>query len=234
MLNAVVLDGQIRNATIQPGGSLTIVGINASLENDTFEGPVDLTATSVALTLFQNVKLTNASQSGTINVSGQSDTLRFSNDLPVLPATGQTFDNVVVNIGNATRADIIAPTFANGTFTIGANADIISSALGALAALNIGASTTVVLNGTLNAIAKSGTFTIAGGAQSAFSNNGTMVVGNGDTLSVTSAIAAVPAPSKLRRPGLPISPLLSRLVRRWPLPVRPASWHYRHQAALPR
>jgi hypothetical protein len=190
LLNAVELDGQIRNAAIQADGSLTIVGTNASLENDTFEGPVNLTATSVDLTLFQNVTLTNANQSGTINVSGQSDTLRFGNETPVLDATGQTFDNVVVNIGNATSADIIAPTFANGTFTIGANADIISSAQGALAALNVGASTTVVLNGTLNAIAKGGTFVVAGGSKSAFSNNGTMVVGNGDTLSVTSAIAA--------------------------------------------
>jgi hypothetical protein len=189
LLNAVALNGQIRNAGIQANGSLTIVGPNASLENDTFEGPVNLTAPSVALTLFQNVILTNANQSGTINVTGQSDTLRFANETPVLPATGQTFDNVVVNIGNGTSADIIAPTFAGGTFTIGANADIISSAQGALAALNAGASTTVVLNGTLNAIANLGTFTIAGGSNSAFSNNGTMMVGNGDTLSVTSAIA---------------------------------------------
>jgi hypothetical protein len=188
VLNAVVLDGQIRNATIQPGGSLTIVGANASLENDTFEAPVNLTGTSVDLTLFQNIILTDAGQSGTINVSGQSETLRFANETPVLDATGQTFDNVVVNIGNATSKDIIAPTFAGGTFTIGANADIISSALGALAALDVGASTTVVLNGTLNAVAKNGTFTIAGASKSAFSNNGTMVVGNGDTLSVTSAI----------------------------------------------
>ena len=202
LLNAVVLDGQIRNAGIQPNGSLTIVGTNASLENDTFEGPVNVTATSVDLTLFQNVILTNANQSGIINVSGQSDTLRFSNELPVLPATGQTFDNVVVNIGNGTSADIIAPTFANGTFTIGTNADIISSAQGALAALNVGATTTVVLNGTLNAIANSGTFTVAGGSKSAFSNNGMMVVGNGDTLSVASAIAAGTATIEIATAGV--------------------------------
>ena len=192
LLNAVALDGQIRNAAIQPGGSLTIVGTNASLENDTFAGPINLTTTSVDLTLFQGVVLTDAggNQPGTVNVSGQSDTLRFGNELPVMDATGQTFDNVVVNIGNATSADALAPSFSGGTFTIGANADIISSAQSALAALNVGASTTVVLNGTLNAIANSGTFIVAGGSNSAFSNNGTMAVGNGDTLSLTSAIVA--------------------------------------------
>lgn len=192
LLNTVALDGQIRNAAIQPDGNLTIVGTNASLENDTFQGPVNLTTTSVDLTLFQGVTLTDASgnQPGTINVSGQSDTLRFGNEPPVAAATGQTFDNVVVNIGNATGADVLAPSFSGGTFTIGANADIISSAQGALAALNVGASTTVALNGTLNAIANSGTFIVAGGSKSAFINNGTMVVGNGDTLSLTSAIVA--------------------------------------------
>ena len=190
VLNAVVLAGQIRNAAIQPNGSLTIVGPNASLENDTFEGPINLTTTSVDLTLFQGVALTDANgiQPGTVNVSGQSDTLRFANESTVAAATGQTFDNVVVNIGNATNADIIAPDFSGGTFTIGANADIISSPQGALATLNVGASTTVVLNGTLNAIANSGTFIVAGGPNSVFSSNGTMVVGNGDTLSLTSAI----------------------------------------------
>ncbi len=190
LLNAVALNGQIRNAAIQPGGSLTIVGTNASLENDTFEGPVNLTATSVALTLFQNVILTNGrNQSGTINVSGQSDTLRFSQRV-ARAACDRT--NVRQRGGQHRQCDERRhhrTNFAGGTFTIGANADIISSAQGALAALNVGASTTVVLNGTLNAIANSGTFTIAGGSKSAFSNNGTMVVGNGDTLSVTSAIA---------------------------------------------
>ena len=135
LLNAVALDGQIRNAAIQPGGSLTIIGTNASLENDTFAGPINLTTTSVDLTLFQGVVLKDAggNQPGTVNVSGQSDTLRFGNELPVMDATGQTFDNVVVNIGNATSADALAPSFSGGTFTIGANADIISSAQSALA-----------------------------------------------------------------------------------------------------
>ena len=192
LLNAVILDGQIRNASIQPGGSLTIAGTNASLENDTFDGPVNLTIPLVDLTLFQGVILNDAggNQPGTINVSGQSDTLRFTNESLVADTKGQTFDNVVVNIGNATGADVIAPDFSGGTFTIGANADIISSAQGALATLNVAASTTVVLNGTLNAIANSGTFIVAGGSKSAFSNNGTMLVGNGDTLSLKTAIVA--------------------------------------------
>ena len=101
---------------------------------------------------------------------------------------GQTFDNVVANIGNATSADIIAPAFAGGTFTIGANANIISSAQGALAALNIGDEHSGA-EWHIERHCQQRHLHHCWWVQSAFSNNGTMVVGNGDTLSFMSAIA---------------------------------------------
>ena len=194
-LNQVWLAGQIRNATIVPNGDLTVVELgNASLWNDTYQGPINVTSDYTRLTIYQGVTLTDATGllPGTITMTGQEDTLDFADQYP---GTTQTFDNATINVGNSAIADAIDPGISGGTFTIGANATIVSATSKALASLNAVAGTTVLLDGTIIAMAQAGTFTISGVWSSyapfntTFYNDGTIIVGNGDTLKLTTAIA---------------------------------------------
>ena len=195
LLNAVLLAGQIRNATIVPNGSLTIVGVNASLQNDVYEAPLSVASANTNLTIFQGVTLTDATGmlAGSLSVTGVNDTLNFANEFPANNGQGQAFDNVTLNVGNATSADVITAGFSGGTFTVGSKASIVSSTAGALASLNLGSSTTMVLDGTVTALGSGGTFTISGvsgGFASTFNNNGTINVGNTDLLNVLTPIVA--------------------------------------------
>ena len=191
--NQVLLSGNLRNATVIPNGDFTIVSPNASLQNVTFEGQLDVTGDYTSLTIYQGVTATDSSgtQPGTMDITGQQDTLIFADQYP---GTTQTLDNVTLNIGNSTIADTMQPSFYGGTFTIGANADIDSATAGALVTLDPGGGTTVILNGTLSAIAAGGTFTVSGTTSgyfmTTFNNNGTIIVGNGDTLRVNAPIVA--------------------------------------------
>jgi hypothetical protein len=65
----------------------------------------------------------------------------------------------------------------------------VSSTSGAQVTFTQGSSTTIILNGTLQAIGHGGTFTIQG-ASAPFSNNGLIQVGNSDTLVLQAAITA--------------------------------------------
>jgi Hint domain len=187
-LNIVQLDGQIRNATINTNSAFSIIPGNASLQDDIINGPVGVTSDNTQLTIYQGTTFADAAgvQPGSLSVIGQSDTLVFSNESTATPADGQTLDNVTITIGNATTADSIQPDFNGGTFTIGGNAQIISNDAGALASLDVGAGTTVILDGTLSATGAGGRFTISG--NSTFDNNGLIVAGNGDTLNATAVI----------------------------------------------
>jgi hypothetical protein len=193
-LNIVLLGGQIRNATVNTNSALSIIQGNASLQDDIINGPVAVTSDATRLTIFQGNTFADAAGGlpGSISVIGQSDTLVFANELPSTAADGQTLNDITITIGNATSADLIRPDFNGGTFTIGGNAQIASNADGALAGLDVGAGTTVVLDGTLSATAVGGMFTLSGIAsgpsKSVFDNNGLIVIGNADTLSVMSAI----------------------------------------------
>jgi hypothetical protein len=197
-LHIVRLDGQIRNATIVANGALSIIPGNASLQNDVYEGPVNLTSDFTGLTVFQGVSFADASGNlpGIINVSGQQDNVTFANSFPANASDGQTFDHVTLNIGNATAADSIQAGFNGGTFTIGPNATIVSSTTGAMASLSALTATVLNLDGRLDAIASGGTFTLAGlfsfipSSSSTVHNDGTIVIGNHDTLKLTTAIAA--------------------------------------------
>ena len=194
-LGTVLLGGDIRNANVLANGALSIIPGNASLLNDVYEGPIDLTTGSTGLMIHEGVTETGATGllPGIIDVTGSSDTLAFAN-LLTAGSAGQTLDNVTINIGNAQAADAIQPAFNGGTFTVGTNATIVSAATGALANLTAGPATKMVLDGTLTATGEGGTFTIAGTAAgpsaTTFNNDGLMQVGNGDTLNVTMAIMA--------------------------------------------
>lgn len=185
--NVGLLTGNLRNATIAANGSFTIEPGNASLQNVVFRGPLAVTTDFTSLTVNQAVTLTDASgvQPGTLTVTGQNDTVLFTNQFPVFSAAGQTLDNVTVNIGNPVGVDMLEPAFTGGTFDIGSKATIISSIGGALAALNVLAGVTD-LHGTLAAVANGGTFTVAGGT---LQNDGLLVAGNHDHLLVSSAIS---------------------------------------------
>ena len=186
-LGSILLQGEIANAVIQANGALSIGPGNAALLNDTYAGPIALNTDATALTIHEGVTLTDATGSlpASISVTGRNDTLAFAN--AALPGSaGQTLDNVVIDIGNALGADTIAAAFNGGTFTLGAGTTIESSISHALVTLAAGAGTAVVLDGTLNVAAQNGSFAITGPA---FTNDGQVLVGNGDTLSVASPAA---------------------------------------------
>jgi hypothetical protein len=187
-LNLVLLGGQIRNATVNTNSAFSIIEGNASLQGDIINGPLEVSSDATRLTIFQGNTFADAAGTlpGAISIIGQADTLVFANESPATDLNGQLLDNVTITIGNATSADVMQPGFNGGTFTIGSNAQILSNAAGALASLDVGTGTTVVLNGTLSAIGAGGLFTLSGDAT--FDNNGLIVVGNGDTLGVTAAI----------------------------------------------
>lgn len=188
--NKVLLSGTLYDATVQANGSFSVVPGNASLRNVVFQGPLNVATDFTNLAINQGVALedANGGLAGTINVTGQTDNLIFVNQAPVSNATGQSLNNVTLNIGNAIGADIISPSFSGGTFAIGIGATIVSATPQAQSILNAGSGTTVDFHGTLEAIAQSGTFTVtgvpSGASQSFFNNNGLMLVGNGDTLTM--------------------------------------------------
>jgi fibronectin-binding autotransporter adhesin len=184
-LGTVLLDGEIENAVIQPNDALSFGPGGAALLDDTVAGPIALHTGTVSLTIHEGVTLTGATGllAGSIDVIGQHDTLMFANAATAASA-GQTLNAVAINIGNAQGADVIAADFNGGTFAIGADAEIASTASHALVSLVAGAGTRIVLDGTLDAGAAGGAFSVSGATLALFANDGQVRVGNGDTLSV--------------------------------------------------
>lgn len=186
--NVGLLAGNIHDATIVPADNFTIVAGSPSLQNVVFEGPLEVTDDIVRMTIHQGVSFTDASGTlaGTVSIIGQDDTLVFTNASPVSGSAGQTLDNVMLDIGNATQSDVMEAAFAGGTFDIGSHATIVSSIAGALAELDTLAGVTD-LQGTIEAIASGGTFSIAGNA---LQNDGMLIAGNHEHLLVDTAISS--------------------------------------------
>jgi hypothetical protein len=185
--NIGLLAGNISNATIVPAGSFTIVAGNPSLQNVVFEGPLAVTNDFVGMTIYQGVSFTDISGTlpGTVSVTGQDDTLMFTNNSPVSGSAGQTLDNVTLDIGNATQSDVLEAAFSGGTFDIGSHATIVSSIAGGLAELDtLGG--VIDLRGTIKAIANGGTFTVVGNT---LQNDGVLIAGNHEHLLVNTAIS---------------------------------------------
>lgn len=185
--NVGLLAGSIHDATIVPDGSFTIVVGNPSLRNVVFDGPLEVTDDLVRMAIHQGVSFmeTSGALGGTVSVSGQGDTLIFANASPVPDSAGQTLDNVTLNIGNGTQADVMEAAFSGGTFDIGSHATIVSSIAGALAELDTLAGVTD-LQGTIEAIASGGTFAIVGDT---FQNDGLVITRNHEKLLVNTAIS---------------------------------------------
>lgn len=188
-LGAFYVSGGLQNGTILAGPGLHLK--SASLQNDTVLGEVDVLTDYAYLTIYDGVTFAGADGTGTgvLKLTGANDTLSFGVNWP---ANSLTFDNATIVLGNNTGADTIAPGIWGGSVTFGPNASVLSDMAGGRAAFAIGAGTTVRFQGTLAAVAQGGTFTLSGQGTgyfgTVFYNDGTLLVGNGDTLRLTDAI----------------------------------------------
>lgn len=192
-LGQALLGGTLRNATVAPTDALSILPSgSATLQNLVWQAPPVLATDGLQLTLDEGVVITDAfGQPGTLTMSGAGDTLRIQNSL-----TGnvtQTLDAVRIIAGNARSAVTIAPSFLGGHFVLGADAVIASSAPGALLDLALGSSTSMDIQGTIAALANGGTVTLsginAGLFQTHLTNDGTILLGFGDALNVTTPVS---------------------------------------------
>ncbi len=174
--------GVVSGGTIVDGGG-GFAFSGGTLSDVTYQGPLELVNPGEQAVISNGLTVTgtDGSSPGMIDLTGAGASLDF--------ATTETLDNVTVNIGNATAADVLQASFNGGSLVIGSNASIVSGDLGALATLNAGTGSTLDLLGTLDAIGSGGTFTLADGGGT-FTNDGTIVVGNDDTLNATTAITA--------------------------------------------
>ena len=166
---------------VDQGGGFLFSG--GTLNDVTYQGSLEL-ANQGAQAIIRNgltVTGTGGSLPGTIDLTGSGASLDF--------ATTETLDNVTVNIGNSATADVFQASFNGGSLVIGPAATIVSADPGMLATLTAGSGATLDLDGTLEAIGSSGTFTI-GDTGGTFINDGSIIVGNDDTLNATTAITA--------------------------------------------
>lgn len=186
------LAGTINGGTIADAGGAGLISNMGALDDVTYDGTLNIAAANEQLNILNGLTATGSSGTGpgTINLIANNGTLGFANVSPLTASDGQSLDNLTLNIGNATNADVIAPSFAAGTFTLGSGVTIDSSAAGALAGIDAAANTAVVFDGKLDAGASGGDFTIGGDATSVFNNNGSIIVSNHDSLTVTSTIDA--------------------------------------------
>ena len=166
---------------VDQGGGFVLSG--GTLNNVNYQGSLELANEGERATITNGLIVTGTGGSlpGTIDLTGSGASLDF--------ATTETLDNVTVNIGNSATADVLQASFNGGSLVIGPAATIVSADPGALATLTAGSGAALDLDGTLEAIASSGTFTL-GDTGGTFINDGSIIVGNDDTLNATTAITA--------------------------------------------
>ena len=170
------LTGTIAGGTVaDSAGALSVGGgTGALLDGVSYRGTLLLGGASAFLRVRDGLAL-----SGAADITGAGATLDFQGS--------QMFDHAQVLIGSAT-GDAIAladtPGQAGGsTLTLGPNLSITQS--GAIAAIGQGSgglSDLIVSQGSINAGVAGGTLTLGGVG---FTNQGTITVGQGDTLAVT-------------------------------------------------
>ena len=172
------LDGAINGGTIATKSGIFTV-TQGVLNGVTCEGEIRLTAPSSSLTVVGGLTTTGTrgTGSGTIKVTGYGGALNFEGT--------QTLDNATILFGSNTSTGYATlDVFDNGsaaTLTLGKNVNVVGSQLYA----QIDASSpdaAVVNDGAISATAKGGQFTIG----SAFTNNGSVSVSNGDMLTIAS------------------------------------------------
>lgn len=171
--------GSISGGTLAlAGGTMSFTG--GTLANLIYEGALNLTAASQSIYL-QNTTLKGASGSGggTINVSGSGATVYIDGVTTLTQAT--------IDLGSSGTQAVLASNDADGqggVLTLGTLVTITQTGLNAGLADSGGAYDAVLNDGTITATTAKGDFTISG---SDFENDGTIVLGNGDTMNIASA-----------------------------------------------
>jgi hypothetical protein len=168
--------GTIKNGTIVSSGS-GIVGSGGTLDGVTYQGALDLSATTAAV--FVKDGFTGGAGGATVNLTGLESSLRFEG--------AQAASNTTINIGNSGNFATIYNWDTAGAATVTLGTSLTINQVGADAELDTsenGNTTSSLINaGTINAGLSGGIFNILGNGS--FTNQGAINVSNGDVLSIT-------------------------------------------------
>lgn len=174
--------GRIVGGTLSATGG-TFVWNGGVVSGITYDGVLNI-ATANSLLYVTSAGLVahggNGSGNGTINVSGGFAALAFQDS--------QTFNNATINIGGAIQYAYIAQVDiagSNGVLTLGSGLTINQTGAASLESLSNKAGDAIINNGLINAGWSNGQFAIYNLAN--FTNNRTITVTNGSTLTVDSS-----------------------------------------------
>ena len=164
--------GTIAGGTIAAAGG-SLATSNGTLNGVTYQGTLDLSATSASLTIIDGITLTGAGGTGpgTINLTGLASNLFIDN--------ATTLDNATINLGNASGNATLTnsdPAATGAVLTLGSQLALVQA--GANARLQSGASAGdgIVNLGTISAGISHGNFTVDGRS---FTNQGSIAISNG-------------------------------------------------------
>ena len=180
------ITGTLIGATIaQTGGTLTFIG--STWDNITDESPLNLTAASADLYLEGTDAFTGAAGTGpgTINLTGNGAALYTDDNFALNDAT--------LNFGGAGTSDNIYLASNGGpvqALTLGGSLDVVQSATDSDDDIDLysdtGAQATLVNRDTIAAGASGGYFYIYGPSGDTFTNQGSIIVSNGDIFDISS------------------------------------------------
>ena len=176
-------NGTIANGTIADHGS-GIAFAGGTLSGVSYDGTMDMSGSGSAVYVTNGLTLAgvNGTGSGTINLTGAGGSQ--------LDAQGsETLSNATINIGNSSTYDYIYNYDNAGAATLTLASNVTIDHVGKYVSVDTSEysrSTSGIVNaGTINANLSGGSFTIAGGGF--FTNQGTINVSNGDTLTISSS-----------------------------------------------
>ena len=174
--------GTIENGTIvDPGSGIAFAG--GTLSGVTYDGTMNLSTTSSSVTITNGLTLAgiNGTGTGTINLTGQST--------DIYAEGGQTLNNATLNIGNAGNNTYLYNYDPYGIAVLTLGTSLTINQVGTYAILDTSydarPASGIVNAGTIDADLSGGTFTIQGSGS--FTNQGTIAVSNGDTVSLDSS-----------------------------------------------
>ena len=185
-LGAVTLSGTITGGTVVDAGG-ALVSIDGELDGVTYEGTLGLTVAGGGLYLAGTDDFTGAGGTGpgTINLAGSGAAL-FTDD-------NFSLDDATLNFGGADTSDNIYLASNGGpvqALTLGPSLDVVQSAADSSDDIDLysetGAQATLVNRGTIAAGASGGYFYIYGPSGDTFTNQGSIIVSNGDIFDISS------------------------------------------------
>ena len=160
----------------------TLIASGGTLDGVTYEGTLDLSANSASLSIVDGITLTGADGTGpgTVNLTG------FNSSLSIYKTT--TLDSATINIGNASanaRLISIDPTAAGAVLTLGPQLAVIQAGVNAQLQSGSSAGDGIINQGSIGAGFSGGRFTVLGNS---FTNQGSIVVSDGDVFTIQSTI----------------------------------------------